>query len=82
VPIVRSADWRTSPPTSTKVGAGVRPCFGALGASRIASQTVSQPAYEQRLASIPTAQVMRHDGPTNDGPRNKVFAATQYQEDP
>jgi hypothetical protein len=78
VPIVRSTDWRTSPPTSTKVVAGVRPCFGALGAY----QTVSQTTYEQRLAIIGTVQVMRHDGPTNDGPRNKVFAATQYQEDP
>jgi hypothetical protein len=43
---------------------------------------VSQTAYEQRLATSGTVQIMRHDGPTNDGPRNKVFAATQYQEDP
>jgi hypothetical protein len=73
---VRSADWRTAMPTTTRVGDGVRPRFGALGAFH----SVSQPTYEPRLAIDGTVQVMRHNGP--NGQNTKVFAATQYQGDP
>ena len=69
---MRNADWRTTPPTSMKVGDVVRPWFGVLGGS----QTVSPSAYEQRLAIGGTAPIMQHLS------NPKVFAASQYQEDP
>jgi hypothetical protein len=82
VPIVRTAVLRTAPPTSTKVGNGVRPWSGVpgafLGGFQAAVQAAARPAYEQRLAISRTVPVMQHDGPDT----TKAFAARQYQEDP
>ena len=64
---MRSADWRTTQPTSPKVGNVVRPRVGALG--------LAQGAYDQPLGiGGPTTAMHR--------PTFKAFAASQYQEDP
>jgi len=64
---VRSADWRTTQPTSPRVGNVVRPRVGAVG--------LAQVTYEQPLGIGGSGTAMHR-------PTFKAFAASQYQEDP